>query len=115
MASHFLQTRTDFVTFAGRAHTGGFAAFGANQHHIGNVNRASKRTLPGLMVRPWVCTWRWCLVRILTPCTTTRCFIREDFDHFAAFAFIFLAAGDDFNRIAFANFYIHAIAPVSLP
>jgi hypothetical protein len=31
----------------------------------------------------------------------------QDFDHIAAFAFVFGAAADDFNRIAFSDFYFH--------
>src|SRR5271157_244553 len=33
---------------------------------------ASNLMRPGLIVRPWVWTWRWCFVRTFTPCTTSR-------------------------------------------
>jgi hypothetical protein len=90
------------------AYPGGFVALRANQHHVRNMDRTFELDDPWRKRPPtlglYLALVFFAHINTLDNHTTL---IWQYLDHFASLAFIFEATTDDFNRIAFFNFYLH--------
>jgi hypothetical protein len=101
----------NYITLTGNPYPGSFIAFGANQHHIRDVNGRFKAHL----ARVDRAAARLDLALVFGAQVDTLhhhpLLFGRDFNYFTAFASVLRATTDHFDRIALTNFDFHGIAP----
>jgi hypothetical protein len=98
----------DAVIVALHGNAGRLTALRANQHDIRDVNRSFELDAARVDVAAGLGLDLFLMLGAdVHTLAYNTAVINKNIDHFTALAFIFEAATDDFNGVAFANLYFH--------